>query len=209
MTTIQTQILDAALPAIVFDGWTMATLENAAVSIGLTAFDVKRAFPNGVVEAVGLFSARADEQMLAALARDYDLSTMKIRERIATCVMVRLRQNAQHREAVRRALGFYAMPWNAAAGLTALYATVDAMWRAAGDTATDYNFYTKRALLAGVFTSTVHVWLNDTSENLADTDNFLRRRIENVMEIEKAKAKLREGFGKVEDWVPEFMKRGA
>jgi ubiquinone biosynthesis protein COQ9 len=209
MTTTQTKILDAALPSIVFDGWTMATLENAAVSIGLTAFDVKRAFPNGVVEAVALFSARADEQMLAALMRDYDLPNMKIRERIATCVMVRLRQNAQHREAVRRALGFYAMPWNAAAGLSALYATVDAMWRAAGDTATDYNFYTKRALLAGVFTSTVHVWLNDTSENLADTDNFLRRRIENVMEIEKAKAKLRDGFGKVENWVPEFMKRGA
>jgi ubiquinone biosynthesis protein COQ9 len=207
MSTLQTQILDAALPSIVFDGWTLATLENAAVSIGLTAFDVKRAFPEGVVEAVALFSARADEQMLTALARDYDLPKMKIRERIATCVMVRLRQNIGHREAVRRALGFYAMPWNAAAGLSALYATVDAMWRAAGDTATDYNFYTKRALLAGVFTSTVHVWLNDTSDNLAETEAFLRRRIENVMEIEKAKAKLRDGFGKVEDWVPEFMNK--
>ncbi len=209
MSTIQTRILDAALPAIVFDGWTLATLEAAATSIGLTAFDVKRAFPNGVVGAVALFSARADEQMLATLSADYDLPKMKIRERIATCVMVRLRQNTQHREAVRRALGFYALPWNAAAGLTALYATVDAMWRAAGDTSTDYNFYTKRALLAGVFTSTVKVWLDDSSENLTETEAFLRRRIENVMEIEKAKAKLRDGFGKAEDWLPDFMKRGA
>ncbi len=209
MNTVQARILDAALPAIVFDGWTLATLENAATSIGLTAFDVKRAFPNGVADALALFSSRADEQMLAALAADYDLANMKIRERIATCVMVRLRQNTQHREAVRRALGFYALPWNASAGLTALYATVDAMWRAAGDTSTDYNFYTKRALLAGVFTSTVKVWLDDVSENLADTEAFLRRRIENVMEIEKAKAKLTAGFSKVEDWMPDFMKRGA
>ncbi len=209
MADLNTRILDAALPMIVFDGWTMATLERAAESIGLAAFEVKRAFPNGVVDAIGYFSARADAQMLATLASDYDLPTLKIRERIATCVMVRLRAHTQHREAVRRALGFYAMPWNAAAGLTALYATVDAMWRAAGDTATDYNFYTKRALLAGVFTSTVQVWLDDASENLADTEAFLRRRIENVMEIEKAKAKARDSLATLQDWLPEFMRKKA
>jgi ubiquinone biosynthesis protein COQ9 len=83
------------------------------------------------------------------------------------------------------------------------------MWRAAGDTATDYNFYTKRALLAGVFSSTVAVWLDDTSEDLSDTESFLRRRIENVMEIEKAKAKARDGLGNIENWLPDFMKKKA
>ena len=209
MTDLKNRILDAALPAIVFDGWTMATLEKAALSLGLTAIDVKRAFPAGVASAVGHFSARADAQMLATLASDCDLPAMKIRERIATCVMVRLRANIHHREAVRRALGFYAMPWNAGHGLTALYATVDAMWRAAGDTATDYNFYTKRALLAGVFTSTVHVWLDDASDELTETESFLRRRIENVMQIEKVKAKARDGLGNMESWVPCFMRKKA
>jgi len=209
MTHLQNQILDAALPAIVFDGWTLATLEKAAESNGLTAFDVKRAFPSGVADAIACFSARADEEMLATLAAEYDLPKMKIRERIATAVMVRLRANTQYREAVRRALGYYAMPWNAPAGLQALYATVDAMWRAAGDTSTDYNFYSKRALLAGVFTSTVRVWLDDTSDSLADTEAFLRRRIENVMQIEKAKAKARDGLGNIEGWLPEFMKKKA
>lgn len=209
MTDLKNRILDAALPAVVFDGWTMATLEKAAISLGLTAFDVKRAFPAGVADAVAHFSARADAQMLASLTSDYDLAKMKIRERIATCVIVRLRANNQHREAVRRAIGFYTMPWNVAHGLSALYATVDAMWRAAGDTATDYNFYTKRALLAGVFTSTVHVWLDDASDDLAETESFLRRRIENVMEIEKAKAKARDGLANIENWLPEFMRKKA
>lgn len=204
MTDLQHRILDAALPAIVFDGWTLATLDKAAESIGLTAFDVKRAFPDGAVGAVSYFSARADAQMLEIFARDYKLSEMKIRKRIATCVMVRLSANAHHREAVRRALGFYAIPWNAAAGLSALYATVDAMWRAAGDTATDYNFYTKRALLAGVFTSTVRVWLDDASDDLAETQSFLHRRIENVMEIEKVKAKAQNGLKDIENWLPKF-----
>lgn len=209
MNNTADRILDAALPAIVFDGWTMATLEKAAVSIGLTAFDAKRAFPDGVGDALARFSQRADQRMLEALSKDYDLPTMKIRERIATAVMVRLRQNAQHREAVRRAIAFYALPWNAAAGLTALYETVDAMWRAAGDTSTDYNFYTKRMLLAGVFKTTLRVWLDDASDNLADTEAFLRRRIENVMQIEKAKAKAREGFSKLEEWLPDFTRRKA
>ena len=114
-----------------------------------------------------------------------------------------------HREAVRRAIAFYAMPWNAAAGLSALYATVDAMWKCAGDTSTDYNFYTKRLLLSGVLTSTVRVWLEDTSADLAETESFLRHRIENVMQIEKAKAKAREHFGSLSNWMPDFTKRKA
>lgn len=207
MTDLQKNILDAALPAIVFDGWTMATLERAAESIGLTAFDVKRAFPNGVADAVSLFSTRADERMLEELRAKHQLSTLKIRERIATAVMVRLRQQSPQREAVRRAIGFYAMPWNIAAGTAALYATCDTIWREAGDTSTDYNFYTKRLMLAGVIKSTVSVWLDDTSDNLADTEAFLARRIENVMQIEKAKAKAREAFGALEAWLPSFTKK--
>ena len=208
MNTLQTRILDAALPMVVFDGWTTATLEKAADSLSLSAFDAKRAFPGGVEEALALFSARADATMVEHLRQDYKLSAMKIRERIATAVMVRLRQQSPQREAIRRAIGFYALPWNAPAGLKALYATVDAMWREAGDTSTDYNFYTKRALLAGVLKTTVGVWLDDTSEDLTETESFLRRRIENVMQIEKAKASFRDRASKLDDWLPGFMKAG-
>lgn len=209
MSPLQTRILDAALPAIVFDGWTMATLERAAESIGLTSFDTKRAFPNGAAQALALFSARADEEMLSTIRNDYNLAAMKIRERIATAVMVRLRLLLPYREAVRRAQGFYGLPWNKPAGLTALYTTVDAMWREAGDTSTDYNFYTKRALLSAVYVSTLRVWLDDASDTLADTESFLHRRIENVMQIEKAKAKARETFGKLEEWLPGFVSKKA
>lgn len=201
MDELKDKILNAALPNIVFDGWSEQTLAAAATSVGLTEFDARRAFPSPV-DAVDYFTARADEQMLEALTRDYNLSTMKIRERIATCVMVRLRQQAPHREAVRRALGIYALPWNTARALKATYATVDAMWRAAGDTSTDYNFYTKRLLLSKVYATTVRVWLDDATPDLSETEAFLRRRIENVMQIEKFKAKAREGFGKLEQWIP-------
>jgi ubiquinone biosynthesis protein COQ9 len=208
MTDLKDRILDAALPNIVFDGWTQSTLESAAKSLGLTAFDLKRAFPEGPVDAANHFRARGDAEMLKILTRDHNLPALKIRERIATAVMVRLRLLLPHREAVRRGVGFYTMPWHTAAGLKALYATVDAMWKAAGDTSTDYNFYTKRLLLSGVYTSTLTVWLDDTSPDLAETEAFLKRRIENVMQIEKAKASAREHFSKLSGWMPDFKKNG-
>lgn len=202
MEELQTRILDAALPTVAFDGWTMGTLERAATSIGLTAFEAKRAFPGGVADAVNLFTQRATQAMQETLARDYDMQAMKIRERIATAVMVRLRQQLPHREAVRRAVAFYAMPWNAADGMKRSYETVDAIWYAAGDISTDYNFYTKRMILAKVYAATLTVWLSDTSDNLADTEAFLRRRIENVMQFEKFKAKTKQHFASLEQWLP-------
>jgi ubiquinone biosynthesis protein COQ9 len=204
--TIRDQIIDAALTEAVFDGWTQGMLERAAHRAGLDPFDAKRAFPGGIIEALNYHSKRGDERMLDELA-GLNLPAMKIRERIATAVMTRLRQNLPHREAIRRAIAVYAMPWHAADGMKNLYATVDAMWRAAGDTSTDYNFYTKRLLLSKVYSTTLSVWLDDQSDNLADTEAFLRRRIENVMQIEKLKAKAKEGFGKLEDWLPRSLRR--
>ncbi|MFM9889904.1 MAG: COQ9 family protein [Rickettsiales bacterium] len=198
---IRDQILNAALPQIVFDGWSEGVLSRAALAAGLGPLAAKRAFPKPI-DAIDYSSARADAEMIETLRRDYSLPTMKIRERIATAVMVRFRQQAAHREAVRRALGVYALPWNTPRAVAALYATVDAIWREAGDTSTDYNFYTKRLLLSQVYTTTLRVWLDDHSPDLADTEAFLRRRIEDVMTIEKLKARARDGLGKVEHWLP-------
>jgi ubiquinone biosynthesis protein COQ9 len=197
---IKDKILAAALPAVAFDGWTESVLQRAAKDAGVSEFDARRAFPNPV-DAIDYFSARADTQMMAVLTPE-KMAGLKIREKIATAVMTRLQQQSAHREAIRRALGVYALPWNAAHGLRALYATVDAMWRAAGDTSTDYNFYTKRLLLSKVYSTTLRVWLDDASAGFADTEAFLRRRIEDVMKIEKLKAKARQGWADLERWIP-------
>lgn len=191
MTDLQDRILDAALPDIAFDGWTQAALGSGAKKAGLHAADVSRAFPGGVLEALNYFTARGDALMSEALKRDYDLPNMKVRERIATCVMVRLRQNLAHREAIRRGLAVYALPWHAAAGLRALYRTMDEMWHLSGDTATDWNHYSKRIILSKVYMSTLYVWLDDNSPKLEETEAFLRRRIDNVMQFEKFKAKFK------------------
>jgi len=187
-------LLQASLPHVAFDGWTLMVMRAGAEDAGLPAADVERLFPDGPDELVAFFVAESDRAMEAELQRR-NLGNMRVRDRIATAVRVRLEQHADHREAIRRALALQAMPHNGPGGLKALYRTVDAMWHAAGDTATDYNFYSKRLLLSGVYLSTLLFWLNDGSDDFADTWAFLDRRIENVMHIEKLK-------GRVSKWLP-------
>lgn len=196
MNELQTRILEAAIPIAIFEGWTDNTLKRAAKSLGLPAIDAERAFPGGATECLAFWSQQADAQLEATLAEEYNLESMKIRERIATAVMLRLQQHQAHREAVRRAVAHLALPWNLKRSLELLYHTVDTIWRAAGDRSTDYNFYTKRALLAKVYTSTLTIWLDDDSEGQTETRAFLHRRIEDVMKIEKVKGSLTSKFQK-------------
>lgn len=190
MTPLQQHILDAALPLIVFEGWTERMLGHAAESVGLPAIDAERAFPGGVRQCLDLWSKQLDAQMEQTLTTEYNLESMKIRERIATSVMVRLRLMQPHKEAVRRSIAYRLLPWHARAIPANVYHTVDSMWRAAGDTSTDFNFYTKRGLLAKVYLSTLLVWLNDDSATMESTEAFLYRRIQDVMQIQKIKGNI-------------------
>jgi ubiquinone biosynthesis protein COQ9 len=134
--------------------------------------------------------------MLAGLAAT-DLSTLKIRERIALAVKLRIQADAPHREAVARAATWLALPGHHVMAGRLLYATVDNMWHGIGDTSVDFNFYSKRALLAGVVSSTVLFWLQDESEEYVATWAFLDRRINDVMKIQKTKARLGNITGKL------------
>lgn len=183
-TDVRDVILEKALPHVAFDGWTVTALAAGARDAGLDAARAELAFPGGPIEAIRVFSATMDDAMLRALEAK-DLKAMKIRQRIATAVMTRLDLAWPHREAVRRSLATLALPHNAPVAAQLLYRTVDAMWHAAGDNATDFNFYTKRGLLAGVVSATTLYWLNDASEGQADTRQFLGRRIDEVMQIPK------------------------
>lgn len=183
------RILTATLPRVVFDGWSRTALATGTRDAGFEPIMARRAFPGGPAELLEAFSADADRAMLAALI-ERDPAAMKVRERIATGVWLRLEFLAPHRQAVRQSLAFLALPANGGLGLRLLYRSVDAMWYAAGDTATDYNFYTKRGLLAAVYATTLLYWLNDRSEGFADTRGFLDRRLAEVMRVPAAMARL-------------------
>jgi ubiquinone biosynthesis protein COQ9 len=187
---IRDQVIEALLPDVPFDGWSRSALEAAARRVGLDREELRLYFPRGPRDAVAWFSRWADRKALEALDAE-TLAAMKVRERIAAGVRARLAVLSPHREAVRRALALLAMPSSAALGLKLLYDTVDALWYAAGDTATDFNFYTKRGLLAGVYAATTLYWLDDRSPDGAETAAFLDRRLADVMAIPRIGARLR------------------
>jgi ubiquinone biosynthesis protein COQ9 len=190
-------LIEAVLPDVPFDGWSQAAIEAAARRAGLAASDAAALFPGGVRDVVAGFSHWADDRMLAALD-DKTLAAMKVRDRVGTAVRARTALLEPHREAVRRALIVLALPQNVPLGMKLLYDTVNAIWYAAGDTASDFNFYTKRGLLAGVYAATMLYWLDDRSSASADTAAFFERRLAEVMQLPKLGAKLRQGA----DWLP-------
>ncbi|MBI1180366.1 MAG: COQ9 family protein [Alphaproteobacteria bacterium] len=193
---LRRRLLEAALPHIPFDGWSAISLNKAARDIGEDEGTAGMAFPGGARDLLDFFARDADARMLARLD-ELDIGSMRIRDRIRTAVRSRIEAVAAHKEAERRALSFLSLPGNAPLGLRMASRTVDLMWRAAGDASTDFSFYTKRLSLGGVYTSTVLFWVADSSENSADTWAFLDRRIEDVMTVEKAKARLRERLNEV------------
>jgi len=182
--------------AAVFDGWTDAALNQAAALTGVDAAVARLAFPGGAMDMIAAWIDSTDAKMQAAFA-DGHLANLKVRDRIRTLLLFRLDAIAGQEEALRRALAVQAMPQNLARTLRMGWNSADLMWRLAGDTATDYNHYTKRMLLTGIYTATLAVFVEDESDGKAETRAFLDRRIDGVMKFEKAKAQLlnnRQGF---------------
>lgn len=188
-TEVRNRLADAVAAEAVFDGWTRTALQTAAAGLQLPEGEATRLFPKGPIAVLAFVSERADLRTVADMEAA-GVASMKIRERIRTAIRLRLERHGGEREAVRRGLSLLAFPFNAGEGLRLLYRTVDALWYAAGDTSTDFNFYTKRATLAGVYSATVLYWLNDRSEAAEATWGFLDRRIDDVMKFEKLKARI-------------------
>ncbi len=192
--TARSAILEHALALAPFDGWTSRMLADAAAAAGIDAAEAKAAFPGGVRDALRYWSARIDEQMVEAMAAP-GFADQRIREKVAGAVKVRIDILREDKEAFRRSVALMAVPHMAALASRLVWASADAIWRGLDDKSTDFNFYTKRAILSGVLTSTMARWLADSSEDEAATDAFLAARIDNVMQIEKAKAQAKKlGF---------------
>ncbi|MXO96410.1 COQ9 family protein [Erythrobacter aquimaris] len=178
----------AIADAAIFDGWSDAALEMAADQMGADIDVARLAFKGGAIDMVFAWIEAVDMVMAAAFPEE-KVAQMKIRERIRSLVQFRLDAVEGQEEALRRALAIMAMPQNAPASAKRGWQTADLMWRLAGDAATDYNHYTKRAILASLYGATLAVFVEDDSEGKAETKAFLDRRIEGVMKFEKVKAK--------------------
>ncbi len=187
---IRSAILAAALPHVPFDGWSTVTLKAAAKDADQPEALARALFPRGGVDLALAFHRAGDAEMARRLAEE-DLAALRFRDRIARAVRLRL-ELVTDRELVRRGTTLFALPIHAPDGARALWSTADAIWTALGDGERNFSWYTKRATLSGVYAATVLFWLGDDSTGRAATWDFLDRRIEDVMQIEKVKAQVRD-----------------
>ena len=170
----------ALLPSVPFDGWTVAALRAAAGP------DADLLFPGGVADMIDAYVDLGDRQMETGAAA-LGLSSLRLPARVRAVIALRLEQQRPYREAIRRALSILALPGNAGLAVRITARTVDAIWHAAGDTSADFSWYTKRAILAGVYGATLLYWLQDYSIDDEDTLAFLDRRLAGVGRIGKAR----------------------
>lgn len=187
---IKSAILECALPDVPFDGWTMDVLERAAKTLGYESGMVVSVFPSGLKDALTYLSHWADDKMLERLRLSKN-QPPRIRDKISLAVRTRLEILAPHKEAERLAIAYWMRPLRKFEAARLVWKTADVIWNWAGDTATDYNRYTKRGLLSGVITATTLYWLSDTSPDGRDSWSFLDRRIDNVLSVGKIVGRLK------------------
>lgn len=168
----------AMLPNVAFDGWTMRAIKDD---------DADLLFPLGAPDMIEAFCDLADRRMEEAAAA---LTETRLSRRVRAVIALRLEQNRPYKEAIRRAFGVFALPHNARAAAATTARTVDAIWRAAGDESTDFSWYSKRAILAAVYSATILYWLRDTTDDDVETLAFLDRRLAGVARIGKLRARF-------------------
>ena len=181
--------IDALLPNVPFDGWTPRALRVALSAAGQPEEDAELLFPGGAADLVETYCDLADRRMEEEAAT-LGLDAMRLPDRVRALLALRLRQNRAHKEAVRRAVGLLALPRHAGLAARCTGRTVDAVWHAAGDRSADFSWYTKRAILASIYTATVLFWLTDQSEDDAATLAFLDRRLAGLARITRLRRRV-------------------
>jgi ubiquinone biosynthesis protein COQ9 len=184
-----------------FDGWSDAAVHAAADEAGVDRDVAKLAFKDNAIDMIDAWIDSIDMELAHRLPAE-KLAAMKIRDRITALLATRLEIMAPDRESLRRAMAIMAMPQNLVRSAKIGWRSADRMWRLAGDTASDFNHYTKRMTLSAVYASTLSVFVNDDSDNFADARAFLDRRIDNVMQFEKVKFQAKQR----QDYVPSLSR---
>ena len=177
---LQDKWLDHLLPHVGADGWTEHACTQSAREAGISSEEMSLAAPHGITDLIERFFDRAEEEMLATL-EETDLSGLRTHEKVAAGIKAWLNALAPHREAVKRAAARGFLPWHAPEAAKRTWKTADAIWTAAGDTATDYNRENKRGLLSAVLPPIVLYWQDAPSE--ADLDAYIEKRLQGAMKF--------------------------
>ena len=190
---LKDKIIDAALKNINFDGWSKDSILTGFKAHSIDEKSYDDLFPRGIIDVVLHFGDFTDRQMINLYEKN-DNKDLRMPEKIKSLLLVRFEILKPYKEAVRRSIGILALPNNSKLALKAMYNSTDEIWKAAGDRATDFSFYTKRATLAGIYSSSLMYWLGLSDPDLKNVEQFIDRRLDNVNMIGRFTKPIKDTF---------------
>lgn len=190
LTIAKTKLLLAILPHVAFSGWSSLAIEQGCADMGVDPQEATILFPGGIKEMILWYSTYADQEMISHLQAELN-ELNGVKAKVFRAIQLRFQHNLRYREAIRLGLAYLLLPWHQAAAWSSLYQTVDGVWYAIGDQSVDFNFYTKRLTLAGIYSSTLFYWLQDSSDNHEKTWEFLNKRLQDTARIPKIRQQLK------------------
>ena len=207
-------MIDKALEHVPFDGWSDQMSKKVCLELKISEYEFRQVFPRGGVDMALAFHRRDDERFVQEfMISEFNQTGLRVRDRIESAIINRLSIAVDNKESVRRSMSLFSTPLYFSEGTRALWATSDQIWVSIGDTSDDLNWYTKRLTLSSIYSAILIFWIEDESQNFCETRAFIKRRISDVMTIEKLKGKIRKSpiWGKfarrVEDSVSDIFKR--
>jgi ubiquinone biosynthesis protein COQ9 len=192
---IKDKIINDALKNINFDGWTKETILTGFVSNKINVDDYEILFPNGIIDTIIHFADLSDRLMIKEF-KETDYTDLRTPDKIKQLLLCRFRVLNPNKEAVRKSIACLALPKNSKFALKALYKTTDEIWRTVGDRSTDISFYTKRGILAGVYSTTKMSWLGSHDPDLSKVEEFIERRLKNVKLLGSITKPIKENLNK-------------
>ncbi len=184
------KLLDIFLKNASFNGWNNQTLEKSAQQCGFNKGYLSLLFPNQIKDLTSFFYNKKNDELISLYKEKSNLITAKTTERIIYLIELKFSLYNPIREAIRSLFSYNILPQNLFSAQKALWNICDLIWFLANDKSTDFNYYTKRGLLAYVYSTTMLFWLDDTSPNFEQTKLFIRKQINKVLKVGKTKSEI-------------------
>ena len=183
------KILSSAKKHIPFDGWNEKIFSTVANDLKIPIGEIHALFSNNYIDLLKLYLDDSENRMLKD-SKKINFSNMKISKKIYEIIVFRIKKNLNNKQLIRKTFIALSHPKNSLLGMSSLYKTIDNIWFVAGDDSSDFNYYTKRLILAGIYTSVLLFWLNDDSKDLKKTENFLKKQLKKTLFIGKIKKSI-------------------
>ncbi|KAH6828548.1 ubiquinone biosynthesis COQ9-like protein [Perilla frutescens var. hirtella] len=180
----QARVLQASLRHVIKLGWTDAAMIAGAREVGVSP-SVVGSFPRKEAALVEFFMDDCLQKLIDIIDTKEDLKNFIPSHRVSKLIRIRLEMQAPYISKWPQALSIQARPLNISTSFKQRALLVDEIWHAAGDEATDVDWYVKRTVLGGIYSTTELYMLTDTSQDFQETWNFLDERVRDAFDLKK------------------------